>query len=41
LVFAGTVFQQILVWAPSLENDTLGSPVLHTLKGHDVCHKLL
>ncbi|XP_021924396.1 WD repeat-containing protein 6 isoform X2 [Zootermopsis nevadensis] len=36
LVFAGTVFQQILVWAPtSLETETVASPVLHTLKGHD------
>jgi hypothetical protein len=42
VVFAGTVFQQILVWAPaSLEQDTGNSPVLHTLKGHDVCHNLL
>jgi hypothetical protein len=41
LVFAGTVFQQIVMWAPaSLEKETTDSPVLHVLKGHDVCHKL-
>jgi hypothetical protein len=42
LVFAGTVFQQILVWAPtSQEKETVDSPVLHTLKGHDVCQLFL
>jgi hypothetical protein len=42
VVFAGTVFQQILVWAPAnLEKETVDSPVLHTLRGHDVCHSLL
>ncbi|PNF20195.1 hypothetical protein B7P43_G16418 [Cryptotermes secundus] len=36
VVFTGTVFQQILIWAPaSVEEDTVNSPVLHTLKGHD------
>lgn len=42
VVFTGTVFQQILIWAPaSLVEDTVNSPVLHTLKGHDVCHNFI
>ncbi|XP_069695221.1 tRNA (34-2'-O)-methyltransferase regulator WDR6 [Periplaneta americana] len=36
IVFAGTVFQQVLVWAPaSVQTEKEVCPVLHTLEGHD------
>ncbi|PSN53207.1 hypothetical protein C0J52_04509 [Blattella germanica] len=36
IAFSGTVFKQILIWAPAnIEDDSKDSPVLHTLKGHN------
>ncbi|XP_065560001.1 tRNA (34-2'-O)-methyltransferase regulator WDR6-like isoform X3 [Artemia franciscana] len=34
VLFAGTVFQEILIWSPTLQNSSATCRVLHRLKGH-------